>query len=242
VSNHQDMRRLLPCGVLLLLAATPAAAQVQVDLRLEKTRYLAGEPVVVVVDVRNVGDEPVGYGSGAGEVQLAVTGAERRQPPNIFGCFSGMGIGVGRGRGNHPPMLPPGQTTSFRYLLKEYELRPGQYQLTASGQADVQWKSYRSYAVQLPNVPPPPLSRHKESDPVSGAQFDRTLSLNIVVLLVTHRAGAHRCLSVAAAPYGVGGNDRDMGCNATKDSRWRLQQLKVIVRSGPLREDRSTAA
>jgi hypothetical protein len=109
--------------------------QVQVDLRLDKARYLPGEPIVVVVDVRNVGDEAVGYSSCDGDVRLAVAGAERRVPPNIFGCFSGMGSG-GFGCGvDHPPLLSPGQTTTFRYLLKEYDLMSGQYELTASGKA-----------------------------------------------------------------------------------------------------------
>jgi hypothetical protein len=98
-------------------------------------------------------------------------------PPNIFGCFSGIGSGSGTCGVDHPPLLPPGQTTTFRYLLKEYDLRPGQYELTASGKAGVRWKYYPVYA---PNVPPQPFPKHKETDPVPGAQFDRTLSLNIV--------------------------------------------------------------
>ncbi len=50
--------------LVLLLAASSASAQVAVDVRLEKTRHLAGEPVVVIVDIRNVGDEAVGYFAG----------------------------------------------------------------------------------------------------------------------------------------------------------------------------------
>jgi hypothetical protein len=171
------MQRIVLCGLLLLLAASSAVGQVHVDLRLEKARYLAGEPIVVVVDVRNVGDEAVGYSSCDGDVQLAVSGAERRVPPNIFGCFSGMGSGRGTCSVDHPPLLPPGQTTTFRYLLKEYDLMPGQYELTASGKAGVRWKYY---TVDTPTVPPQPSPKHKETDPVPGAQFDRTLSLNIM--------------------------------------------------------------
>ena len=133
------MRRVLSCCLLLLLAGTQAMAQVQVDVRLEKNRYLVGEPVVVLVDVHNIGDEAVGYSTCDGDVRLEVVGAERRVPPNIFGCFSGMGSGGGCGI-DHPPLLPPGQTTTFRYLLKDYDLRPGGYQLSASGKAGVRWK------------------------------------------------------------------------------------------------------
>jgi len=161
---------------LLVSFATQAFGQVRVDAHLEKDRYLEGEPVVVVVDILNVGDEAVGYSTCDGNVNLTVIGAERRVPPNIFGCFSGMGGGGGCGI-DHPPLLAPGQSTSFRYLLKDYSPGPGQYSLTASGKAGVRWKYYPSYA---PNVPPPPPPKHKETDPVPGAEFERTFSLNIV--------------------------------------------------------------
>ena len=174
--KHWTMRRELSFCLLLLLAATPALAQVQVDVRLEKNRHLAGEPVVVLVEVRNVGDEAVGYSTCDGDVRLQVLGAERRVPPNIFGCFSGIGSGGGCGI-DHPPLLQPGQATTFRYLLKRYDLRPGQYQLSASGKAGVRWKSYPAYA---PSVPPRAPPKHKETDPVPGAQFDQRLPLAIV--------------------------------------------------------------
>src|SRR5258706_9634118 len=135
------MLRVLSCCLLLLLAAAAAVAQVQVDVRLEKNRYLAGEPVVVLVDVLNVGDEPVGYTTCDGDVRLQVLGADRRVTPNIFGCFSGIGGGGGCGI-DHPPLLQPGQTTTFRYLLRDYDLRSGQYELSASGKAGVRWKYY----------------------------------------------------------------------------------------------------
>jgi hypothetical protein len=171
------MQRAFKCaGLLLVLFATQAFGQVRVDARLEKGRYLEGEPVVIVVDILNVGDEAVGYSTCDGNVNLTVAGAERRVPPNIFGCFSGMGISGGGCAIDHPPLLPPGQSTSFRYLLKEYNLKPGQYSLTASGKAGVRWKYYPSYP---PNVPPSSTPKHKETDPVPGAQFERTLSLNI---------------------------------------------------------------
>ena len=173
--KHRNMRRELSFCLLLLLAATSALAQVQVGVRLEKNRYLAGEPVVVLVEVRNVGDEAVGYSTCDGDVRLQVLGAARRVPPNIFGCFSGIGSGGGCVI-DHPPLLQPSQATTFRYLLKDYDLRPGQYQLSASGKAGVRWKYYPG----APNVLPLPLSKHKETDPVPGAQFDQRLPLAIV--------------------------------------------------------------
>src|SRR4051812_5928386 len=91
--KHRNMRREFFFCLILLLAATSALAQVQVDVRLEKNRYLAGEPVAVLVEVRNVGDEAVEYSTCDGDVRLAIAGAERRVRPNVFGCFSGMGTG-----------------------------------------------------------------------------------------------------------------------------------------------------
>ena len=63
---------------LLLLFATQAFGQVHVDVLLEKDRYLEGEPVVVVVNILNIGDESVGYSACDGNVNLTAIGAERR--------------------------------------------------------------------------------------------------------------------------------------------------------------------
>ena len=175
------------------LVAASARGQVQVDLRLEKARYLAGEPIVVVIDVQNVGGEAVGYSSCDGDVRLAVAGAERRVRPNIFGCFSGMGSGGGCGI-DHPPLLPPGQRTTFEYLLTEYDLMPGQSNLTAAGRAGVRWKSY---PVSASSLPPPPPPQPEERNPVPGAQFARTLPLTIV-------ASTQDALQAALAPLRLG--------------------------------------
>jgi hypothetical protein len=191
------MRTVVWCGLLLWLAGSPAVAQVRVDVRLDKPRYLAGEPVVVFVDVRNVGDEAVGYSTCDGDVRLEVVGARRRVPPNIHGCSSGIGGGYACGEG-HPPLLQPGQTTTFRYLLKEYDLRPGRHRLSASGKAGVRWKYYPTYA---PSVAPPP-PKHKETDPVDGAQFATTLSLNVV-------AATERELRAVLAPLVSDADGRD---------------------------------
>ena len=47
--------------LILLLFATPATAQVTVAVRTEKLRFLAGEPIFVLVDVTNVGTESIGH-------------------------------------------------------------------------------------------------------------------------------------------------------------------------------------
>jgi len=168
------VQRSLKAAVFLCLFATQAVAQVRVDVRLEKNGYLAGEPIAVLVDIQNIGDEVFAYSVG-GDIRLTVVGAQRRQRPDIFGCFSEMAEGMGWVFVDHPPLLPPGQRTSFRYLLREYDLGPGQYELRVGGKAPVRWKYYPSFA---PNVPPPP-PKHKETDPVPGEQVERTLALII---------------------------------------------------------------
>jgi hypothetical protein len=185
--------------LLALLTATSASAQVQVDVRLEKARYLAGEPVVVLVDLRNAGDEAVGYDTCDGAVRLDVVGTPRRVEPNIYGCYAGSVSGGACGI-DHPPLLQPGQTTTFKYLLKDYDLRPGEYELSASGKAGVRWTDYRGIATA--NTPPPAPPRHKGTDAVPGAQFDRRLPLTIA-------ASTERELRAALAPLvaDVDGND-----------------------------------
>ena len=145
------MARVLIFAALLLgTFATSAASQIRFDARLDKDAYLQGEPVTVVVDILNTGDEAFAYSTCDGRVTLTVSGVERRVAPVIPGCYSGMGV-TGGSAGcaiGHPPMLAPGERTSFKYLLRDYDLAPGQYTLTVSGKAGVR---------------------------VAGAQFERTL-------------------------------------------------------------------
>lgn len=131
------MRTLASCGLFVMLAAAPSAAQVQVDVRLEKSRYIAGEPVVVLIEVRNVGSKPVGYSTCDGNVRLEIVGTQRRRLPNIFGCFWSATGGVIGCAVDPPPQLQPSETTTFKYVLSEYDLGPGTYQLSASGKAGV---------------------------------------------------------------------------------------------------------
>jgi hypothetical protein len=50
-----------PLAVVILLLAGPAWAQVEVQVRTEKPQFLAGEPIFVIVEVKNVGTEQVAY-------------------------------------------------------------------------------------------------------------------------------------------------------------------------------------
>ena len=64
-----------------------------------------------------------------------------------------------------PPLLSPGKSTSFRYLLKGYRLQSGEYDLHASGRAGVRW--FFGMGRNESSI-----SGRKQGDPVEGATFD----------------------------------------------------------------------
>jgi hypothetical protein len=150
--------------------ATQAVAQVRVEARTERLQYLHGEPIVVIVSFENVGDEAFGYCACEGDIRLTVIGVQRRTLPNIDGCGGGGEVsGGGVSITGHPPMLQPGESTAFRYLLKQYDVAPGRHSVRVSGKAAVRWKYY-------PWALPPSGPKHKETDPVPGADIDHTFS------------------------------------------------------------------
>jgi hypothetical protein len=158
-----------------MAVAVPGLCQVHVDLRTNQPDYLAGEPIFVVVDVKNIGTEPVGYSNCDGHVDLTVPGGQKKQVPALFGCFSGQGGSSGCGI-DHPPMMNPGQTVSFWYLLKGYNLLAGDYLLQVEGKAGVRWKYYPDYS---PRAAPPLPAKHSETDPVEGQIFASSMRLTI---------------------------------------------------------------
>ena len=138
-------------------AAVPGFCQVQVELRTNQATYLTGEPIFVVVDIKNMGPERVGYSASNGHADLTVPGGRKKEAPNLFGCFTGFGEGYGGGVFD-PPLMKPGQTVSSWHLLKGYNLRAGDYILHASGKAGVQ---------------------NHETDPVAGQMFEGSLKLTV---------------------------------------------------------------
>src|SRR5690349_18664790 len=166
-------------AVAICLLAGPAWAQVEVQVRTEKPQFLAGEPVFVIVEVKNVGTEQVAYGGASLKPppQLSVRDGERRVIKGLTGCGTGSGVGVGFGVVGHPPMLQPGKSTTFRYLLRGYRLKPGTYELHVSGTVDVAWREPDPFS-QVGTQRPP--FRHSITEPVDGASIDRSLPLIIV--------------------------------------------------------------
>jgi HEAT repeats len=174
-----------------LLLAVQASCQVKVAVLTSRAQYLEGEPISVIVRVTNVGSDPLGYDYCDGHVELAVVGQPRLTPPKLWGCFGGGGSGSGCGI-DHPPILLPGKGTDFTYLLRDYQLRPGEYVLQGSGKAGVRWRFVGDYR---PTGPAPVhASRFRDGDPVPGELFDQKITLNI------RRANLGE-LKIAFSPY-----------------------------------------
>jgi hypothetical protein len=181
-----------PLAVVILLLAGPAWAQVQVEVRTEKPQFLAGEPIFVIVEVKNVGTEQMAYDGASVKPppELSVRNGERRVIKGLTECGSGSGVGGGFGVTDHPPMLQPGKSTTFRYLLRGYRLKPGTYELHVSGTADVAW---REPSFVQTGAPRPAFTR-SITEPVEGATIDRTVALTIT-------AASEEALRAAYAPY-----------------------------------------
>ena len=180
-----------PLAVAICLLAGPAWAQVEVQVRTEKPQFLAGEPIFVIAEVRNVGTEPVAYDGASLKppVQLSVPNGERRVVKSLTGC--GWGVGGGAlGFTDHPPVLQPGQSTTYRYLLRGYRLKPGKYELHVSGTVDVAWREPASVQTAAPK----PAFTRSATEPVEGATIERTLPLIIT-------AASEEALRAAYAPY-----------------------------------------
>lgn len=182
-----------PLAVAICLLAGPAWAQVEVQVRTEKSQFLAGEPVFVIVEVRNVGTEPVAYAGASLEppLELSVRHGERKAIKGLTGCGGGVGSGGGAGFTSHPPMLQPGKATIFRRLLRGYRLKPGEYELRVSGTVDGAWRE--ADPVSHAGRPRSPFKR-PIGEPVAGATIDRSLLLTIV-------PASEEALRAAYAPH-----------------------------------------
>jgi hypothetical protein len=180
-----------PIVLAVWLLAAPAWAQVEVQVRTEKPQLLAGEPIFVLVEVKNVGNEQVAYHGASLKppLDLSVRNGERKVVKGLTGCAGGTDVSGGLGITSHPPMLQPGKSTTFRHLLRGYRLKPGKYELRVSGTVDVAWRE----PVSLEGAPRPPFKR-TITEPVDGATIDRSLPLTIV-------AGSEGELRAAYAPY-----------------------------------------
>jgi hypothetical protein len=167
-------------GMLLpavLLLAVQASGQVKVGVLNPRQQYLEGEPIAVTVRVTNVGSDPVGYDACDSLVDLVVVGQQTITPQNLWGCFGGGVLGGSGCAIDHPPMLSPGESTDFLYLLRDYRLKPGEHVLRVSGKAGVRWHSTPSFL--RADSAPMPAPKFHDGEPVPGELFEQKLTLNI---------------------------------------------------------------
>jgi hypothetical protein len=206
-----------PLAVAICLLAGPAWAQVEVQVRTEKPQFLAGEPIFVLVEVKNVGIEQVAYDGASFKppLELSVRNGERKVMKGLTGCGGETGIGGGSGGSTHPPMLQPGKSTTFRHLLRGYRLKPGKYELRVSGTVDVAWREPDPFS-QV-GAPRPPFKR-SITELVEGATIDRTLPLTIV-------AASEEELRAAYAP--------DLAAAAESFSRAGYEAVDGILEMAP---------
>jgi hypothetical protein len=191
--------------VAICLLAGPAWAQVEVQVRTEKPQFLAGEPIFVIVEVKNVGTEHVAYDGASVKppLELSVRNGERRAFKGLTGCGIGSGVGGSLRVTDHPPMLQPGKSTTFRYLLRGYRLKPGTYELHVSGTVDVGW---REPSLVQTGAPRPALTR-SITEPVEGATIDRTLALAITAASEEALRAAYASYVAAAQSFSRGGRE-----------------------------------
>jgi hypothetical protein len=120
--------------IVLLLLPFPILAQLQIEVRTDQDQYLAGEPVFVVEEVKNVGAAAISYSECDGRVSLTVPNGAAKTHPHFTGCGGeGGSKGSGCGGGITSPLLKPGESKTFRYLLRDYRLAPGEYDLRVVG-------------------------------------------------------------------------------------------------------------
>lgn len=164
---------------LVCLVMAPAVlghGQVRVDIQLSGEDYLKGEPVRVVLQVNNIGADPLAHSKWADKIELVIPGQQVRQNPWLGGCYFGRGSGGSLvGSTARPPQLEPGQTITLQRILEGYRLEPGEYTLVVSGEVGVRWP----YPEMVPPQTQPPTPKHKVTDPVEGRLFNQLLRLVI---------------------------------------------------------------
>lgn len=163
-------------ATMLLFAATAASAQVSVDLRAVKGTFLQGEPIYIVADVKNVGRYPIGYGAVGHDLELEVAG---RQPYVWRKACDSLWVSIGPSFFvDHPDTFGPGETRSFRYLLRGFRLEPGRHRVRVFGKAPVRW--FQAQYLIGPGDPIRPVIPFGPSDPVEGAAVDREIEIEVV--------------------------------------------------------------
>ena len=184
-ASFPGMRALIICLAFAQLLPIAVYGQVNVTVRTNKTTYFVGEPIWVIVNVKNVGTDPVAYGGGSSsENKSSVNNAERVSLPP--GCVEG-GWAGGFGDG---PQLKPGESTEFFYLVKGYRLKAGGYDISSQGTAPVFWHLVGDYRRSRGPTPTP---AHPNGAPVEGSDYLALLQISVLL-------GSETELEAAYAP------------------------------------------
>ena len=166
-----------PLAVAICLLAGPAWAQVEVQVRTEKPQFLAGEPIFVIVEVKNVGIEQVAYDGASFKppLELSVRNGERKVMKGLTGCGGGTGIGGGSGAapirpccslGSQPPSAISCAGIGLSLERPSFASRAGRRRCGAS-------------PMPSPGVRRGPRSNDRYRA-VEGATIDRCVALTIV--------------------------------------------------------------
>lgn len=127
--------RILWLAVLIFAFAFPAAANVSVELSLNREKYMQYEPIYVKVRLRNYSGQPLVFGKAEGlqgELQLEIVHNRRLIPPRKKKDFSLIGT-----------VLLPGQSEEFIFRIDQH------YKLTKIGNYTIH--AYIKHK-KLPNV------------------------------------------------------------------------------------------
>jgi hypothetical protein len=177
-------RCMISLVVWVALLSQASAAQVATSIRMSKQEYLAGEPIVMLIEVKNIGADTVAYGGGCdSDVSISIADIEGEDSLRHDGCFGGHGGGGSCSGIDHPPGLAGGQSVLFQRLLTGYKLGPGSYTLQAKGKAPVRWWLF-------PATDP----KHNGKYKVEGSQFSGELRFQV-------RDGSEDELRQAFAPW-----------------------------------------
>ena len=126
--------RLVP--LIVILIAPAVFGQVSISVHPSKNSYLKGEPIIVVIEVGNIGAEAIPYGSGC-DFDIKVSAEQEEPEPWLlrYGCFRGHGSSGSCWGIDHPPHIQPGKSLIIRRLLRGYPLESGRYTLKIGGKA-----------------------------------------------------------------------------------------------------------
>jgi hypothetical protein len=140
-------------AVFVLIAAS-AFAQVRDEWSPEKAVFLEGEPIYLVLRITNTGSSPIGYQSDGILPLFSIEGRDSYSWRNS--CDGERFAYFGASFGGHPPTFAPGQTITYKYLLRGYRLEPGEHTIRAKGNLPISVAAPYDSTIEIAVVASPP--------------------------------------------------------------------------------------